>query len=58
MPVNASESRMRARAFPVMLEKLSVLATVVPQFVAFRVRSVRNGWGFLTDCKGERTWTR
>ena len=19
---------------------------------------MRNGWGFLTNCKGERTWTR
>jgi hypothetical protein len=38
MPVNASESRVRACAFPVMLEKLPVLATLMPQFVAFRVR--------------------
>jgi hypothetical protein len=58
MPVNASESRVCARAFLVMLEKLSVLATLMPQIVAFRVRSVRNGWGFLTNSKGERTWTR
>jgi hypothetical protein len=34
MPVNASESRVRALRFPAMLEKLSVLATLIAQFVA------------------------
>jgi hypothetical protein len=34
MPVNASETRVRACAFAVMLEKLSVLATLTAQFVA------------------------
>jgi hypothetical protein len=34
MPVNASESRVRSLAFPVMLEKLPILATLMTQFVA------------------------
>jgi hypothetical protein len=49
---------MRALSFRVLLEKLPFLATLPLQFVASRVRSVRNGWGFLKNCKGRRTWTR
>jgi hypothetical protein len=34
MPINAGESRVRACAFPAMLEKLPILATLMAQFVA------------------------
>jgi hypothetical protein len=34
MPVNASESRVHSLAFPAMLEKLPILATLMTQFVA------------------------
>jgi hypothetical protein len=44
MPVNASKPACAHCPFAVLLEKLSVLATLTAQFVASLRASVRNGW--------------